>query len=84
MKYTSSYISEPNEEASLKYAAGCFAEEMKLKLIAKLKEGRSGWDSEEWEIADIKKALKEHVEKGDPIDIANFAMFLWNREEETK
>lgn len=27
----------------------------------------------------IREALVKHVEKGDPVDVANFAMFLWNR-----
>jgi hypothetical protein len=30
---------------------------------------------------DLSNALREHVEKGDPRDVANFCMFLWARRE---
>lgn len=81
MKYTSSTYSIPNERASLRAMCEVFAIAMFDKLDAKLKGGRDGWDSENWTPEEILEALKEHVDKGDPIDIANFAMFLWNRED---
>ena len=60
-----------------------FAEEMKAKLIDKLTKGYSGWDDPEWSSEQIKKTLKEHLDKSnsDMVDVANFAMFLWNRQE---
>jgi len=56
-----------------------FAEEMKKKLRAKFLEGKSGWDDEEWSIDDIKRQATNHIDKGDPVDVANFAAFWWNK-----
>jgi hypothetical protein len=57
-----------------------FADEMKRKLLAKYNEGRSGWDDERWTPGEIRSALLEHAVKGDPVDVANFCAFLWNRQ----
>lgn len=70
-----------------------FAVAMKKKLIKKFKEGKSGWDDPEWDPDQIKDAMIEHCgvefsmthvrvsghELVDPVDVANFAAFLWNR-----
>lgn len=40
---------------------------------------KSGWDAEDWSIEDIKRQLIAHVEKGDPVDVANFAAFWFNK-----
>lgn len=53
-----------------------FAQAMKQKLAQAREKGRSGW--EQMNPADISAMLREHVEKGDPRDVANFCMFLWN------
>lgn len=55
---------------------------MKTKLAKKRDDGYSGW----WDKADcttefLGEKLHEHVEKGDPIDVANFCMFLHARGE---
>jgi hypothetical protein len=58
-----------------------FAAAMKAKLLrAAIEKGRSGWDDPSWTPDEIKAALLAHVEKGDPIDVANFAAFWWNRQ----
>jgi hypothetical protein len=57
-----------------------FAKHMKSKLRMKAMEGKSGWDDPEWTRDQIKRAMIEHVDKGDPVDVANFAAFLWNRQ----
>lgn len=31
------------------------------------------------DITDLQQDLQNHFEKGDPIDVANFCMFLWAR-----
>ena len=61
-------------------AVDMFAAVMKAKLRRKRREGYHGWDDPEtctdeflWE------RLRSHVEKGDPVDIANFSMMLWYR-----
>lgn len=52
-----------------------FAVEMKRKLAAARAKGRSCW--QHCDPADLSYILREHVEKGDPRDVANFCMFLW-------
>lgn len=72
-------LMDRNEPAALNALVDAFSEAMKAKLKEKLKTGRGGWDDERWTPEMIMKALKEHVDKGDPVDIANFCAFLWNR-----
>ena len=60
-----------------------FSAEMKRKLIEKVdRDGYAGWDSEEWSVDEIERCLLEHVDKGDPVDVANFAAFMWNHDDE--
>ena len=59
-----------------------FAEKMKRKLSASFKKGRHGWRTCEPDL--LRKMLKEHVEKGDPVDVANFCMMLSYMDEGTK
>ncbi|MFC3072406.1 hypothetical protein [Shinella pollutisoli] len=59
-----------------------FAIAMKAKLAKKRAEGRGGWeDKEACSALFLSQMLREHVEKGDPIDVANFAMMLHQRGE---
>lgn len=58
-----------------------FAAEMKAKLAAARAKGRGGWDDDEDLQQHLSNLLREHVEKGDPRDVANFCCFLWNRGE---
>ena len=61
-------------------AVDAFAREMKAKLAASRAKGRSGWDDRAKCTDDnLSVLLREHVEKGDPIDVANFAMMLHSR-----
>ncbi|WP_009522290.1 hypothetical protein [Imbroritus primus] len=52
-----------------------FAAAMKQKLAIAREKGRSGWEA--MDPAELSLMLREHVEKGDPRDVANFCMFLW-------
>jgi len=52
-----------------------FAIVMKAKLAQARRKGRGGW--EDCDPAELSRMLREHVEKGDPRDVANFCMFLW-------
>lgn len=56
-----------------------FAAAMKAKLAEARSKGRNGWDDLAWEPEEISAALRKHVEKGDPRDVANYCMFLWAR-----
>lgn len=58
-----------------------FADVMKSKLMkAMADKGKSGWDNPKWKKEDIIHQLLMHIHKGDMIDVANFAMFIWNQE----
>ena len=58
-----------------------FSTQMECKLLKKALEGRKGWDDPAWTQEQIKAAIIEHVNKGDMVDVANLAMFLWNRQQ---
>ena len=64
---------------ALDKCVNAFAEAIKTKLVHKYLEGRSGWDDPEWPREDILKQLRAHIDKGDMIDVAAFAMFAWNQ-----
>lgn len=57
-------------------AVNNFAVAMKGKLAQARAKGRSGW--QECSPISLSAMLREHVEKGDPVDVANFCMFLWD------
>lgn len=57
-----------------------FATAMKAKMASARAKGRSGWDDpSQCTAADLSRMLREHVAKGDPVDVANFAMMLHQR-----
>lgn len=58
-----------------------FSKAMRLKLAQARDKGRSGWNSTEVTDQMLSDALRAHVEKGDPVDVANFCMFLHERGE---
>ncbi|AOK53478.1 hypothetical protein [Burkholderia stagnalis] len=53
-----------------------FAFAMKAKLADARQKGRSGW--EQCDPAVLSQMLRDHVDKGDPRDVANFCAFLWS------
>ena len=57
-----------------------FAAAVAAKLrIAETKYGYSdGWRQQDWE-AECRRHLREHLEKGDPIDVAIYCAFMWRR-----
>lgn len=61
-----------------------FSTAMLDKLAKKRGEGRGGWNREpEHEgcsLELLRQMFRDHLEKGDMVDIANFAMMIWNRE----
>lgn len=59
-----------------------FAAAMKAKMAASRAKGRNGWDNPDLCPAErLQGMLLDHLAKGDPVDIGNFAMMLWNRGE---
>jgi hypothetical protein len=72
------------EKLALNRLVDAFASSLRAKLHRKVDEGNGGWDSEEWGVQDIVGALLTHIGKGDPVDVAAFAVFWWNRWVERK
>lgn len=67
----------PDDEAVDRFAA-----ELKAKLADARAKGRGGWeDKAQVSAQDLSDMLLAHVFKGDPRDVANFAMFLHQRGE---
>ena len=64
-----------------------FAQAMNAKLSKKRKEGMHGWNlthgerGSEWgcTVRDLETMLRQHIAKGDVVDVANFCMMIWNR-----
>lgn len=54
-----------------------FAEAMKAKMAASRAKGRGGWEA--CSADDLSRMLREHIEKGDPRDVANFCMMLHHK-----
>jgi len=67
----------PDDEAVDRFAAA-----MKSKLSVKREDGRGGWDDKtQCSQQFLSDLLIGHVDKGDPVDVANFAMMLHQRGE---
>jgi hypothetical protein len=65
-------------------AVDAFAEAMKAKMAKQRAKGYGGWnDKTDCTPEYLQSALVAHVAKGDPVDVGNFAMMLFNREEKT-
>lgn len=58
-----------------------FAAAMKAKLAKKRAEGRGGWERPDCTADFLSALLREHVEKGDPLDVGNLAMMIHQRGE---
>jgi hypothetical protein len=66
------------------WAVDRFAAAMKAKMAKQREKGYSGWDDpEQCPTERLQTMLFEHIAKGDPVDVGNFAMMLWNRVEAT-
>lgn len=72
-----------------------FTVAMRRKLTQKREEGRRGWNHPPYAvqadrgdrvehhgctIEELRDMLNAHISTGDPVDIANFAMMIWNRQ----
>lgn len=57
-----------------------FAVALIQKMRKKRYEGKSGWDDRRvCSTPMLQKALLDHLEKGDPVDVALYCMMLWHR-----
>lgn len=74
------FMGEPVVPHSDNVAVDRFAKEMKKKLAVARSKGRGGWEEPDLQLQ-LSDALRAHTDKGDPVDVANFCCFLWNRGE---
>lgn len=74
---------ELEETIALYTVVSRFNQIQKHKLLRKYAEGKRGWDDPSL-LQPLKDSLAEHVRKGDMVDVANIAMFIWNIEYRTK
>lgn len=59
-----------------------FAIAMREKMKRSREKGRGGWHDKTLCTAEsLSQMLREHVDKGDPVDVANFCMMLHQRGE---
>ena len=68
MANTNDHTAHPDDEAVDRFAAA-----MKAKLAKKRTDGRGGWEGATCTEVILSKLLREHVEKGDPLDVGNLA-----------
>lgn len=74
--------SKPEATHSDDEAVDRFAAAMKAKLAKKRDEGRGGWeDKSQCSNEFLTMLLRDHVQKGDPVDVANLAMMIHQRSE---
>ena len=69
----------PTQEDIDNEAVDKLAQAMKNKLAEKREQGYHGWAT--CKHGDLVQLLINHVDKGDPIDVANFCAFLFARGE---
>lgn len=70
-----------NQKREDEAAVDAFAVALKEKLAKAREKGRHGWRNPEWKPEDITHEILVHVGKGDPLDVAIYAMFLHQRGE---
>ena len=70
----------PTQEDIDNEAVDKLAQAMKNKLAKKREQGYKGWET--CKHGDLVQLLINHVDKGDPIDVANFCAFLFARGEQ--
>src|SRR6476619_5646036 len=65
-------------------AIDLFASAMKAKMAECRERGKDGWyDPARCTREQLQNMLLEHIVKGDPVDVGNFAMMLFNRGDRT-
>jgi hypothetical protein len=79
MKVTAEKYATMMEVEALKELVGRFASALTTKLVAQVHRGKRGWDDPGWTREDLLRQLRNHVDKGQPLDVAAFAAFWWNQ-----
>ena len=79
--FTDIEFERPSTQADIdNEAVDKLAQAMKSKLAKKREQGYHGWET--CKHGDLVQLLINHVDKGDPIDVANFCAFLFARGEQ--
>lgn len=73
------FIRETSDEDADLILANAARDAMLKKLKKKRDEGYGGWHDDCFN-GELWDRLKEHVEKGDPVDVMNFAAMIYVRE----
>jgi len=62
------------------HTLGAFHRALREKLLAAQRKYQRGndWATDDWE-AECRAELRRHMDKGDPLDVAAYAMFCWAR-----
>lgn len=55
----------------------------KLREAEKHYKYTNEWENSLWKV-ECQKAIKEHMEKGDPLDVAAYCAFMWHHDWPTK
>jgi hypothetical protein len=64
------------DKAKIRQAVKIFSEMMKIRMLAKYKQGLRGWDDPTQESI-IRNKLADNIGKNDWLDVANLAMMLF-------
>lgn len=79
---------EPNDSLhpATQQLVDTFAEALAAKLLKSQEKRGASWTNlgGEWPVEDCRKALFDHLLKGDPVDVAAFCAFLWSKGFSTK
>lgn len=75
---------DPRDEHFDDYAVRSFAKMMAAKMAASRAKGRGGWsDPAQCSVEYLRQLLYAHLDKGDPVDVANICMMLRHYEAST-
>lgn len=75
---------DPRDEHFDDYAVRSFAKMMAAKMAASRAKGRGGWHKpEQCSVEYLRRLLYTHLDKGDPVDVANICMMLRHYEAST-
>lgn len=73
---TTDEFSAMSPEQADNYLVDHMCEAMTIKLAKSRLKGRAGWNSQKCNNSQLWSMLLEHVEKGDPVDVINFAAMI--------
>ena len=83
--YITNEIRQAAEQEALASLMNVFSETMFKKILMKRQQGYHAWDKKTPDMIELLKTrLQENLNRGDWVDVANLAMFLWNMQQSDK